>query len=292
MEIGSESWASNEKYKKFCPVVEPIVGSDMPDFLHASLGAMLVTSLKFDRQVARDWITRTAERAPTSLFTRNGRRALFSLDVNDHETAKPILIRLADSADPLEQAVGCLLIAQRSLDDERWVAKVDELIELGPLQRAAIAEIAASYVADASHFSRASAWLIRFFDDDDEGVRTTAVDCFRRMDPDKMAPHVSLYEAYVASKYFNGERTLFLHRLDKAPAAMDDVVLGLIEKTVAVAKSRPRQPNLGMYQIWDPLLRIYASSAGDPDRLSRCLDIVDDMVAIDGMGSGKLNAAL
>jgi len=292
MEIGAQSWASREKYDRFRPLIEPVVGSDMPDFLHASLGSMLVAALKFDRETAKDWITRTAERAPTSLFTRNGRRALLSLDMNEHETCRPILVRLADSVEPLEQAVGCLLIAQRSLDDERWVARIDELVERGPLQRAAIAEVAASYVADASHFSRASTWLIRFFDDDDEGVRKTAVDCFRRMAPDRMASHVSLYEAYVASRRFNGERSSFLHRLDRAPAAMDDVVLGLIEKTVAVAKSRPTQPNHGMYQIWDPLLRIYASSVHDGDRLSKCLDVLDDMVAIDGMGSGKLNAAL
>ena len=262
IEIGSQSWASKDKFEKYRPIVEPMIGSDMPDFLHASLNPMLVAAIKHDRAIATDWIARTAKKSPSGLFTSNGRRALFNLDVLEHDAAAPIIIGLADSTDSLEQAIGCLLVTHRSLDDGRWNAKVDELIERGPVQRAAVAEIAVAYVAQAAHFSRASSWLIRFFEDDDETVRTTAVDCFRRIDPDEMASYVQLYEAYVGSKYFNAERTSFLHRLDKAPAAMSDVVLGLIEKTVAVAKSRgPKNTSLSTYQIWDPLLRIYASSS-------------------------------
>lgn len=144
-------------------------------------------------------------------------------------------------------------------------------------------------MADAEHVGRTSAWLIRFFDDDDADVRKTAADCFRRIDPSTMAIHVPLYEAYVGSKYFDGERSYFIHRLEKAPAAMDDVVLGLIERTVETVKADGPGGGHSLYQIWDPLLRIYASSGANGDRLTRCLDVIDTLVQLDAVGSSKLN---
>jgi hypothetical protein len=45
-----------------------------------------------------------------------------------------------------------------------------------------------------------------------------------------------------------------------------------------------------LYQVWDPLLRIYASCGADGDRLKRCLDVIDVRVRLDAVGSSKLNA--
>jgi hypothetical protein len=289
-EMGALAWDSADKFKEYHAVVDPIVGSEMPDFLHAGLGAMLLAALKHDLEVARDWIVRTAKASPTALFIRNGRRALLWLDARAPDVAGPIIKSYAESPDPLAQAIGALLVAQRSLEDERWKDPIGTLIEQGPTQRAAIAEVANAYVAVAEHVGRASAWLIRFFDDDNTGVRKTAADCFRRINPSTMAIHVPLYEAYVGSKYFDGARSYFIHRLEKAPAAMDDVVLGLIERTVEAVKAGGSGGGHGLYQIWDPLLRIYASCGVDGDRLKRCLDVIDMLVQLDAVGSSKLNA--
>lgn len=289
-EMGALAWDSVKKFEEYRSVFDPIVGSEMPDFLHAGLGAMLLAALKHDLDVARDWIVRTAKASPNALFNRNGRRALLWFDARAPDVAEPIIRSYAESPDPLAQAIGALLVAQRSLEDERWKETIDMLIEQGPAQRAAIAEVANAYVAGAEHVTRTSAWLIRFFDDDDAGVRKTAADCFRRIPPSAMAMHVRLYEAYVGSKYFDGERSYFIHRLERAPAAMDDVVLGLIEWTVEVVKARGPGGGHGLYQIWDPLLRIYASCGTNGDRLKRCLDVIDMLVQLDAVGSSKLNA--
>jgi hypothetical protein len=290
LEIGAQSWANIELFKTYRDVVEPFVGSKMPDYLHASLGPMLIAALKHDLDVASDWIARTAQVCLTAFFTRNGRHILLWLDARRPEVAAPILEALAGSDDPRAQAIGCMLIAQRSLEDGRWTARIDALIEAGPTQRAAIAEIASAYVPHAAHVGRTTSWLIRLFNDDDEGVRSAAVDCFRRIDASSMATYTALYEAYVASKFFNAERTYFLHRLEKAPAAMDDVVLGLIETTVVIAKAGAAGHSHSLYQIWDPLLRIYASCGDDAKRLGRCLDVIDQLVGLDAVGSSKLNA--
>ncbi|PTR05648.1 MULTISPECIES: hypothetical protein, partial [unclassified Novosphingobium] len=289
-EMGALAWDSINKFEEYRSVVDPIVGSEMPDFLHAGLGAVLLAALKHDLDVARDWTVRTAKASPTALFNRNGRRALLWLDARAPDVAEPIIRSYAESPDLLAQAIAALLVAQRSLEDERWKDTIDTLIEKGPTQRAAIAEVASAYVANAEHVGRTSVWLTRFFDDDDDGVRRTAADCFRRIDPSTMAMHAPLYEAYVGSKYFDGERSYFIHRLEKAPAVMDDVVLGLIERTVEVVKTGGPGGGRGLYQIWDPLLRIYATCGANGARLKRCLDVIDVLVQLDAVGSSKLNA--
>jgi hypothetical protein len=291
-EIGALAWDSVDKFEEYRSVIDAVIGSEMSDFLHAGLGAMLLASLKHDLDVAGDWIVRTAKASPNALFNRNGRRALLWLDARAPDVAGPIIKSYAESPDPLAQAIGALLVAQRSMEDERWKETIDTLIEKGPTQRAAIAEVANAYVANAEHVGRTSVWLIRFFDDDDDSVRKTAADCFRRIDPSTMAMHVPMYEAYVGSKYFDGERSFFIRRLEQAPAVMDDVVLGLIERTVEAVMAGGPASGHGLYQIWDPLLRIYASCGANGNRLKRCLDVIDELVQVDAAGSSKLNALI
>jgi hypothetical protein len=289
-EIGGLAWENVESFKAYREIVEPLVGSDMPDYLHASLGPMLLAALKHDCVLAADWISRTSKACLTIFYTRNGRSALRWLDTQRPEIAGPIIETLAASQDPFAQAIGCLLVAQRSLEEMRWIPRVEALIEQGPIQRGTIAEVAVGYLPQKEHAERTISWLRRLFDDDDQGVRAAAADCFRRIDAGDMATYAGLYEAYVGSKYFDAERTYFLHRLENAPAAMDDIVLGLIEKSVTIAKSGKTGRMHGLYQIWDPLLRIYASCGTDTKRLTRCLDVIDTLVGLDAIGSDKLNA--
>lgn len=289
MEIGSLAWDDLELFKSYQELIASLLGSQMPDYLHASLGPMLIASLKHNTELAGTWIAKTAAVCPAAFFTRTGRQMLWWLDSRQPETAQAIIEDLARSDDRLAQAIGCMLIAERSLEDARWAARIDELIELGPTQRAAIGAVASAYVSSAVHVGRTTEWLTRLFDDDDEGVRAAAVDCFRRMDVADMAKYLPLYTAYVGSKFFDAERTYFLHRLEKAPGAMDDVVLGLIDQTVGIVKAGKGGPAYGLYQIWDPLLRIYASSADNAVRQAKCLDVIDDLVTLDAVGSSKLN---
>ena len=290
MEIGSQAWKSAEQFATYRNLFDGLIGNEMPDYIHAAMGPMLIAALKHDPDLAAAWATRTAAACLSSFFTRSGRHILFWLDARRPDIGAPIIEALAGADDPLAQAIGCLIIAERSLDDPRWAKKIEELIEVGPTQRGAIAEVAATYLPGGAHIARTTQWLTRFFEDDDEGVRAAAIDCFRRINAAEMAKYVPLYTAYVNSRFFNAERTYFLHRLGNAPGAMDDVVLGLIEKSVYIVKSGAGGAAYGLYQIWDPLLRIYASCGTNEARLSKCLNVIDDLVLLDAVGSTKLNA--
>src|SRR3546814_11567398 len=72
-------------------------------------------------------------------------------------------------------------------------------------------------------------WLIRLFDDEAETVRHEASDCFRRMRTSAIASHAGLFEAYVASRYFETARTYSLPRLEHAQHALAEPVLTLLE---------------------------------------------------------------
>jgi N-acyl-D-aspartate/D-glutamate deacylase len=66
---------------------------------------------------------------------------------------------------------------------------------------------------------------------------------------------------------------------------MDDVVLGLIEKTVEIAEHGKTEHSHSLYQIWDPLLRIYASCGADEEHLGRSLAVIDALVGLDAVGA-------
>src|SRR3546814_6248193 len=103
-------------------------------------------------------------------------------------------------------------------------------------------------------------WLIRLFDED-ETVRHEASDCFRRMRTSDIASHAGLFEAYVASRYFETDRTYFLHRLEHAPPGLDELVLKLLEDTL---KARTEGNNdhraYELREIGELALKLYASN--------------------------------
>ena len=187
-----------------------------------------------------------------------------------------------------ERAIGAHIVAIRALEDDGWHDVAAALIEKGPLERAAMAEVAAGFIVSEEHAPQASRWLERFFEDDDEFVRRAAVDCFRRLDGTSIAAHRSLYEAYVRSRHFDPDRTYFIHRLENISAAMDDLALDLIEQVVDAARTSDKKNSTGLYQLWDPVFRIYGSSEDNPERLKRSLDLIDLLILHDPVGGDKL----
>src|SRR3546814_5806179 len=76
------------------------------------------------------------------------------------------------------------------------------LLESGANYRSAAAAVAAANFESVRFGTTCTDWLIRLFDDEDETVRHEASDCFRRMRTSDIASHAGLFEAYVASRYF------------------------------------------------------------------------------------------
>src|SRR3546814_17030299 len=89
------------------------------------------------------------------------------------------------------------------------------LLESGANYRSAAAAVAAANFESVRFGTTCTDWLIRLFDDEDETVRHEASDCFRRMRTSDIASHAGLFEAYVASRYFETARPYFLHQIGR-----------------------------------------------------------------------------
>jgi hypothetical protein len=127
------------------------------------------------------------------------------------------------------------------------------------------------------------------FDDEDKIVRHEAADCFRRMKTSDIAAHSGLFEAYVASRYFETDRTYFLHRLEHAPPGLDELVLKLLEDTLKARSEGDRDPRAyELHEVGELVLKIYASNIEHPQRRTRSLDLIDRLVERGLMGIQKL----
>src|SRR3546814_13313800 len=99
-----------------------------------------------------------------------------------------------------------------------------------------------------------------------------------------MPSHAGLFEAYVASRYFETDRTYFLHRLEHAPPGLDELVLKLLEDTIQARTEGNNDPRAYELREIDalalklsdsnadhPLRRLRATAPAAPARHSRTL---------------------
>jgi hypothetical protein len=85
-----------------------------------------------------------------------------------------------------------------------------------------------------------------------------------------IATHAGLFEGYVSSRYFETNRTYFLHRLEHAPAGLDELVLKLLEDTLLARTGEESDPRAyELREIGGLALKLYASNVDHPGRRSR-----------------------
>jgi hypothetical protein len=289
--LGRLAWHEKAAFDLRCPLVDRAMDEKEPDRLLAATGLFVQAAIKHSLPDAAKWLRQLFELAPLALAGESGRAALMHLDQLDHDAARPILVAMLNCSDPRLNSLAAALIFARSFDDPRWLPERDMILDGCEEWRAAAAHVAANQVDRDTYDAQLNALIIRFFNDDSELVRTAAADVFRNLDTTAMAIHADLYRGYLNSKFFEGERTYFMHRLDDAPAALDPLVLELIELAATkVSTANSDRGTIG-YRLWEPLMRVYTSNEGKSDVRKRCLDVIDQLVTSDIGGSDKLQEA-
>lgn len=284
-------WGDRTVFDTNRDVVDKLLSEGSPDWLIASAMLFVRTAIKHDPPTGAQWMVVIAGSAPIALASEHGRQSLVALDAIVPEQGKCVLIALLDGDDPGMSALAAALIVARSFDSPCWDAERARILSGHDEWRAAGAQVVVEQIDEDSDDPQLRELIIGFFHDPAELVRGRAADVFRRINTAAMERYADLYRAFLSSPYFDGERTYFMHRLDEAPAALDEFVLELLElatsKLTAVGTGRA---SVG-YRLWEPLMRIYASHDGDPAIRKRCLDVVDQLVASEIGGSDKLNEA-
>ncbi len=290
--LGHICWNSKEAYEKYRPVIDPIIGVRTAAHVQSSLSGLLMSALKHEGKQGIAWTLRTARACPEALYTNDGQQIVgwaAELDADDFtELVKIYLI----NDDPLARAFAALGIFQQCLDDPDWLPLAEKLIETDAENRAAAAAVAAANFESARFGTTCTDWLIRLFDDEDKTVRHEASDCFRRMRVANITAHAGLFEAYAVSKYFETDRTYFLHCLKHAPRGLDELVLKLLEDALAASTEGNRDPRAyELHEIGELVLKLYASNIDHPYRRTRALNLIDRLVERGLMGVQKLEAA-
>src|SRR3546814_17151501 len=94
-----------------------------------------------------------------------------------------------------------------------------------------------------------------------------------------IASHAGLFEAYVASRYFETDRTYFLHRLEHAPPGLDELVLQLLDDPLKARTEGNNDPRAyELREIGELALQPYAWTGCQPLRRPPPLDITARLV--------------
>lgn len=277
--LGSLCWESKETFENYRPAIDLIIGAPAAAHVQSALGGLLMSALKHEGKQGVGWVLRTARVCPEAFYTNNGQQIVsWIADLDLAGFAQLINLYLIND-DPLARGFAALAVFQRCLDDPEWLSLAENLIGTSAEYRSAAAAVAAANFESARFGTTCTNWLIRLFDDEDKIVRHEAADCFRRMKTSDIATHSELFEAYVASRYFETDRTYFLHRLEHAPPGLDELVLKLLEETLKTRTERDRDPQAyELHQVGELVLKLYASNIEHPQRRTRSLDLIDRLV--------------
>jgi len=290
--IGDICWHSKESFEKYWPAIEPVIGTPAAAHVHSSLDGLLMSALKHEGKQRVDWVLRTARACPEALYTNNGQQIVGWIADLDVESFAQLINLYLINEDPLARGFAALAVFQQCLGAPEWLPLAENLISTDAEYRSAAAAVAAANFESARFGTACTDWLIRLFDDEDETVRHEASDCFRRMRTSDIAAHAGLFEAYVVSRYFETDRTYFLHRLEHAPPGLDELVLKLLEDTLKVKTEDGRDPRpYELHEIGELVLKLYASNIEHPQRRTRALDLIDRLVERGLMEIQKLEAA-
>jgi anti-anti-sigma regulatory factor len=289
--LGSLCWDSNTAFENYRSTIDMIIGTPAAEHIHSALGGLLMSALKHQRKQGVDWVLRTARACPQALYTHYGHQIVAWIADLDVESFAQLFNLYLTSEDPLARGFGALALFQRCLGDPIWLPLAENLIDTDAGFRSAAAAVAAANFESARFGTTCSGWLVRLFNDEDRSVRHEASDCFRRMKTSDISEHAGLFEAYVASRYFETDRTYFLHRLEHAPPRLDELVLKLLEDAISRSAGGGHDSrSYELHQIGELVLKLYASNIDDPGRQKRALDLIDRLVEQGLMEMRKLEA--
>ena len=134
-----------------------------------------------------------------------------------YESVRPVLLRMLESDDAGARRAAARQVCLAALDDgpSRETAMEDAArVEGGDTaMRSAAAEIYAKNCGHPDVAEQCVSKLPRFFDDEDEGVRRTAAQCFSRLDADHLSEPEGLVGAFAESPAFLHSARSLLFRL-------------------------------------------------------------------------------
>lgn len=294
MAVAHLLFASGAPLARLLPAVEEMV-RDPSLAVRACVATVLMSILRHDRGLAVRLFLGLVQTEDPLLATRDVENFLYyALQTHPSELI-PVVERMVQSERPEVRRAGArratviYLQSENAAEIAELALRGDEALRLGA------AEIYAANIRRPSARERCSSALKRLFRDESESVRREAASFARHLEGIEIAEVNDVIGDFVDSAAFASDSLSLIHALEDAPAQLPEATLlvcqRFVERVGPEAGDIRSRMAMEASTVGKLLVRVYSQSRDDGFR-SRCLDVIDGMVAIGAFGLGEALAAV
>jgi hypothetical protein len=276
------------------PALERMV-RDPSVAVRACVATTLLSVLSHDRDLAVRLFLVLAETEDVFLATRDADRFLHYGLQTHYSDLVAVVERMLRSDRAAVRTAGARRTTMISLLSQNASELAEQCLRGDEAQRLGVAEVYSANVGRSAFREICSAGLVPLFRDDSEAVRGEAASFPRHVQEDAIAALGDLIERFVNSPAFVKDSFSLIHALENAPAQLPEATLlvcqRFVERVGPEAGDIRSSVAMEASTISKLLVRVYTQSRDEEFR-TRCLNVIDQLVAIGAFGLGDALAAV
>ncbi len=261
--------------------LEQIV-NDRSIAVRSCVATVLVSVLRYDRALAVALFKDLCNAEDQLLGTRYVEQFIFYASRTHFSELRAIMERMLSSEHPLVQIAGARQICVASLTVAGAQKLADMCVSGTEAHRQGAAEVFAANLKRTDHRDFCEQSLGRLFFDPAKTVRAAAASCFRHLIGDSIVAYPNLITKFIQSPAFVDSPLHLLMALEETTAHVPKIICDVIERFLDIVASDRTYPQSGAgletAKLSQLLIRAY-SQTGDKNLRSRCLDMIDRMIA-------------
>ena len=282
MAIGQLLWSHPKLLDKLKFTLERIVEDEHPAVRIASLQAILPV-VNIDEDYAVHLFTKAIHADPRVAASRHAIHFYNACMKNNLEQFTPIIIRMLESS--LDEVVeyGAQEVAARWLFHDYFANEIDACIAGNESQRKGVANIAAHFIGDASHFKKCKILVDKLKNDESKDVRKKLSSLIYKDELFTSSQSIEFLVNFTDSLAFADDTTSLLYKLDKYSGDLLPFAKLLIAIGEHFIKSKASDEGsevlVDLHSYMPLMVRLYeqAKDIGEHDIEGMCLDIWDGM---------------
>jgi hypothetical protein len=265
--------------------------------VRAATAAALASMLSIDAELAVDLFRSAVAEAPDELLASGyvERFLYYAIRSGHYARVADILSHMINSATDGVRQAGARQLTVASFARPELDSLVDTALKGDDATRGAIMGVFAVNVSNRSRRDRVFEVLKRGLSDPSREVRSSAARAFYTLDKQRLDDYTALLEAFADSDALPDNAGVVLHMLDEVRRPLPPVALDVCERFVQahgaeIGDIATAAAGDAMYVV-HLVLRLHAQ-CNDSDIRRRCLDLVDQLVAIRAHGIDQDLASL
>jgi hypothetical protein len=203
------------------------------------------------------------------------------------DVLRPIIDQMLESENSSAATAGARQASLASLTVEGARPLALRCLEGTENQREGAAEIFSANLKSAAFRATCEQALIRLFDDPSDKVRSKAASCFRGLEGKEFGEFVGLAECFIASSAYETNSFPLIHAMETTTSDASSIICIAADKLLTLAGTAAGDFSTraagDSYHFSQLVTRAYGQTSSDAVR-SRCLDVLDRMMALQAYG--------